>query len=66
MDCGLEKVGVWAKESPTFVRGNSGFGLRKLQEPEMHGKWAFSEIKRVYEFYLHAPKRLINLFLKIS
>ena len=42
------------------------FGLRKLQEPEKHVKWAFSVIKLDYEFYLHAAKQHLNYFLKIS
>ena len=35
---GLRNVEVWAKESPTFIKGKWDFGLRKLRRPEIAGK----------------------------
>ena len=63
---GLLKAEVWAKESPTLQQGNSDFGLRKPQEREKHGKWAFPAINYAFEFCLHTLKPPSNLFLKLS
>ena len=41
----LRNVEVWAKESPTFVKGKWDFGLRKLTRPEIAGKWAIKAVR---------------------
>ena len=42
---GLGSGEVWAKESPTFVKGKWDFGLRKLRRPEIAGKRTIKAVR---------------------